>query len=77
LDIALRKGIDLTDGDIDGAGHYGEQIAQCGVDPYEIEKAMLMMNSTHKKTDDVEYFIYNDQKKGDKKRISLGQEFNC
>ncbi len=77
MDIALRKGIDLKEGDIDGTGNYGEQIAQCGVDTYEMEKAMLMMNSTDQKADDVQYFIYNDQKKGDKKRISFGQEFNC
>lgn len=34
LDIALRKDIDLKDGDFDGTGNYGELIAQCGVEPY-------------------------------------------
>lgn len=77
MDIALRKEIDLNEGDIDGTGNYCEQIAQCGVDPYEMDKALLMMNKSDKKSNDVHYFIYNDQKKGDKKRISYGEEFNC
>ena len=42
-----------------------------------MEKALLMMNKSDKKSNDIQYFIYNDQKKGDKKRISYGEEFNC
>ena len=34
LDIALRKEIDLKDGDIDGTGSYGKKIEQCGVETY-------------------------------------------
>ncbi len=77
LDIALKKGIDLKEGDIDGTGNYAEQIAQCGVDSFQMEKAMLMINKNDQKADYVQYFIYNDQKKFDKKRLSLGHEFNC
>ena len=34
LDIALRKEIDLKDGDIYGTGSYGKKIEQCGVENY-------------------------------------------
>lgn len=77
LEIALRKGIDLEEGDIDGTGNYSERIFQCGIDSRELEKAMLMMNSKNQNEKNCQYHIYNDQKKGDKKRINLGQEFNC